>query len=51
MPIPIERRLPVGWNQDNKTGDNKFPIQLRIEVIDRVGEFLKIFLCGYLIKV
>ena len=37
MPIPIERRLPVGWNQDNKTGDNKFPIQLRIEVIDRVG--------------
>ena len=37
IPIPIERRLPVGWNQDNKTGDNKFPIQLRIEVIDRVG--------------
>ena len=37
MPIPIERRLPVGWNQDNKTGDNKFPIKLRIEVIDRVG--------------
>ena len=37
MPIPIERRLPVSWNQDNKTSDNKFPIQLRIEVIDRVG--------------
>ena len=35
--IPIERSLPVCWNQDNKTGDNKFPIQLRIEVIDRVG--------------
>ena len=37
MAIPIERRLPVGWNQDNKNRDNKFPIQLRIEVIDRVG--------------
>lgn len=37
MPIPIERRLPVGWNQDTKTNDNKFPIKLRIEVIDRVG--------------
>ena len=37
MPIPIERRLPVGWNQDDKNRDNKFPIQLRIEVIDRVG--------------
>jgi len=37
LQIPIERRLPVGWNQDNKTNNNKFPIQLRIEVIDRVG--------------
>ena len=36
-PIPIERRLPVGWNENNKTNKNKFPIQLRIEVIDRVG--------------
>jgi len=36
-PIPIERRLPVGWNQNNKINSNKFPIQLRIEVIDRVG--------------
>ncbi len=36
-PIPIERRLPVAWNQNNKNIDNKFPIQLRIEVIDRVG--------------
>jgi len=36
-PIPIERRLPVGWNQTNKINNNKFPIQLRIEVIDRVG--------------
>ena len=36
-PIPIERRLPVAWNHENKTLENKFPIQLRIEVIDRVG--------------
>ena len=36
-PIPIERRLPVGWNYNNKLKNNKFPIQLRIEVIDRVG--------------
>ncbi len=37
IPIPIERRLPVAWNQENKVLENKFPIQLRIEVIDRVG--------------
>lgn len=37
IPIPIERRLPVAWNQENKILDNKFPIQLRIEVIDRLG--------------
>ena len=37
LPIPIERRLPVGWNDETKILDNKFPIQLRIEVIDRVG--------------
>jgi len=36
-PIPIERRLPVDWNQSNKLIKKKFPIQLRIEVIDRVG--------------
>ena len=35
--IPVERRLPVGWNDNNKIKNNKFPIQLRIEVIDRVG--------------
>ena len=29
--------MPVGWNQTNKINNNKFPIQLRIEVIDRVG--------------
>ena len=37
IPIPIERRLPVAWNQEDKVLKNKFPIQLRIEVIDRVG--------------
>jgi len=37
IPIPIERRLPVSWNKENRILDNKFPIQLRIEVIDRVG--------------
>ncbi len=37
IPIPIERRLPVAWNPENNILDNKFPIQLRIEVIDRVG--------------
>ena len=36
-PIPFERRLPVGWNKNSKNNENKFPIQLRIEVIDRVG--------------
>ena len=36
-PIPFERRLPVSWNEDEKGNENKFPIQLRIEVIDRVG--------------
>ena len=36
-PIPIERRLPVGWNENSKSNQNKFPIKLRIEVIDRVG--------------
>ena len=35
--IPIERRLPVTWNENNKANKNKFPVQLRIEVIDRVG--------------
>ncbi len=35
--IPVERRLPVGWNDNNKLIKNKFPIQLKIEVIDRVG--------------
>ncbi len=36
-PIPFERRLPVSWNKNERKNENKFPIQLRIEVIDRVG--------------
>ena len=36
-PIPFERRLPVSWNLNERRNENKFPIKLRIEVIDRVG--------------
>ncbi len=35
--IPSERRLPVHWNQDSSCSNSRFPVQLRIEVIDRVG--------------
>lgn len=35
--IPSERRLPVRWNQANAGNGQRFPVQLRIEVIDRVG--------------
>ena len=35
--IPTERRLPVHWNQMSSIKDVKFEVQLRIEVIDRVG--------------
>ncbi len=35
--MPNERRLPVHWNQGNCMELERFPIQLRIEVIDRVG--------------
>ncbi len=35
--IPTERRLPVDWNKDSALRENRFPVQLRIEVIDRVG--------------
>ena len=35
--IPSERRLPVRWNQANARNGQRFPVQLRIEVIDRVG--------------
>ncbi len=35
--MPTERRLPVRWNSNLSTTDQKYPVQLRIEVIDRVG--------------
>ncbi len=35
--IPTERRLPVRWNSNETYENAKFPVHLRIEVIDRVG--------------
>lgn len=35
--IPTERRLPVHWNGSTSLNAQRFPVQLRIEVIDRVG--------------
>ena len=35
--IPGERRLPVRWNQSHLIKEEKFLINLRIEVLDRVG--------------
>ena len=35
--IPSERRLPVHWNVKEQLARERFPVQLRIEVIDRVG--------------
>ena len=35
--IPNSRRLSVQWNTNARIKEEKFPIQLRIEVIDRVG--------------
>ena len=35
--IPRERRLPVRWNSAPGGDRQRFPVQLRIEVIDRVG--------------
>ena len=35
--IPSERRLPVQWNHVSSVRDARFEVQLRIEVIDRVG--------------
>ncbi len=36
-PIPTQRRLPVHWNPSISDEEERFPVQLRIEVIDRVG--------------
>ena len=35
--IPLERRLPVRWNPLADHGGRRYPVQLRIEVLDRVG--------------
>ena len=35
--IPSERRLPVRWNDHRDAERQRFPVQMRIEVIDRVG--------------
>ena len=34
--IPSERRLPIQWNYNRSSDKESFPVQLRIEVIDRV---------------
>ena len=34
---PAERRLPVRWNPQRNGQRNRYPVQLRIEVLDRVG--------------
>ncbi len=34
---PTERKLPVRWNNESLSDVERFPVQLRIEVIDRVG--------------
>jgi RelA/SpoT family (p)ppGpp synthetase len=35
--VPVERRLPVRWNPAVDTQRRRYPVQLRIEVLDRVG--------------
>ncbi len=35
--VPVERRLPVRWNPANPAEQRRFPVLLRIEVLDRVG--------------
>ena len=35
--VPNDRKLSVKWNSSAHIKEEKFPIQLRIEVIDRVG--------------
>ena len=34
---PNERQLPVHWNSNPAIESERFPVQLRIEVIDRLG--------------
>ena len=35
--VPVERRLPVRWNPQGETQTRRYPVRLRIEVLDRVG--------------
>ncbi|WP_225875721.1 bifunctional (p)ppGpp synthetase/guanosine-3',5'-bis(diphosphate) 3'-pyrophosphohydrolase [Cyanobium sp. NS01] len=35
--VPPERRLPVRWNPTSDQEKRRYPVQLRIEVLDRVG--------------
>ncbi|MEB3255618.1 MAG: bifunctional (p)ppGpp synthetase/guanosine-3',5'-bis(diphosphate) 3'-pyrophosphohydrolase [Synechococcaceae cyanobacterium] len=35
--VPVERRLPVRWNPQAETHTRRYPVRLRIEVLDRVG--------------
>jgi len=35
--IPLARRLPVRWNPASEAQQRRYPVQLRIEVLDRVG--------------
>ncbi len=35
--VPVERRLPVRWNLLADPQRRRYPVQLRIEVLDRVG--------------
>jgi len=35
--VPVERRLPVRWNPVLDTPPRRYPVRLRIEVLDRVG--------------
>ena len=34
---PVERRLPVRWNTAHDAPQRRYPVRLRIEVLDRVG--------------
>jgi (p)ppGpp synthase/HD superfamily hydrolase len=35
--MPVERRLPVHWNPSADGQLRRYPVRLRIEVLDRVG--------------
>jgi len=35
--VPVERRLPVRWNPQVESHTRRYPVGLRIEVLDRVG--------------